>query len=65
MTYACLSEADLLTSFLQANAATAKPKGLADSKYANADGEDAEGEDDDDHSSAALASVREPLLIAS
>lgn len=39
---------------------SAKPKGLADSKYANAD-DDAEGEDDDDHTSAALASVREPL----
>lgn len=48
----------------------AKPKGLASSKFADAEGGDAtaaakddapEGEDDEDYSSTALASVREPL----
>jgi hypothetical protein len=58
--------------FLQANAAASKPKGLAASRHAAAaeegDAEDAgaakdeaEGEPDADHSSAALASVRTPL----
>jgi hypothetical protein len=49
----------------QANAAIAKPKGLSASRFANAEGDDAaaneeaaEGEEIDDHSSVALASVR-------
>ena len=58
-----------LTRVMQTNAAPAKPKGLADSRFANAEEGDeaaaedgaAEGEDENDHSSAALALVREPL----
>lgn len=49
----------------QANAAV-KPKGLASSRFASADGDDdaAEGEsEDDDQTSAALALVREPLAL--
>lgn len=51
----------------QANGAASKPKGLADSRYANEDaadeGEDQDQNDDDesDHDSAALALVRKPL----
>lgn len=57
---------------MQANAAASKPKGLADSRFAGAEGDNdgsasqanaAEGEIDEDHSSAALASVREPLCL--
>lgn len=58
---------ELILTKSQANAAPVKPKGLADSRYANADNGDAaadEGEDQDaesDHDSAALALVRKPL----
>ena len=42
--------------------ALSKAKGLSDSRYANSDdAETAEGEEDEDHTSAALASVREPF----
>lgn len=51
---------------IQALAAPAKVKGLADSRYANSNEDDdavsAEGEEDEkDHSSAGLALVRTPL----
>lgn len=55
------------TDRAQANGAASKPKGLADSRYANEDaadeGEDQDQNDDDesDHDSAALALVRKPL----
>lgn len=63
-----------LTLRSQKAAAASKPKGLAASRHAaddedekdgdDAAGDEAEGEPADDHSSAALASVRRPLLAA-
>ena len=54
------------TDQAQANAPPGKPKGLAGSRFADAEGDETaenknaavEGEEDDDHSSPALDSVR-------